>query len=41
MIIPISEDCRRCKQKHGLYKLYIDTFKKLQNQSQTENHETN
>jgi len=24
MIIPISEDCRRCKQKHGLLKLYVE-----------------
>ena len=24
MIIPVSEDCRRCKQKHGLLKLYVE-----------------
>ena len=24
MIIPISEDCRRCKQKNGLKKLYVE-----------------
>jgi hypothetical protein len=28
MIIPISEDCYRCKQKHGLVRLYIVKDKK-------------